>query len=1568
MSSPTHWTACAAFPSFPQETLPVSVLECQQVTAPQIWEFLTLLAVCHTVVPEKDGDQIIYQASSPDEGALVKGAKGLGFVFTGRTPHSVIIDADNVIMERLGESSQYKDLTLSHLEQFATEDLTESSYQEWLQEYNRVSTILKDRAQKLEECYEIIEKDLLLLGATAIEDRLQSGVPETIATLMRADIKIWILTGDKQETAINIALFHCLDLCLSLSDVLHTTKYGVLTFLPRFLYEQIRRAANAFFLFIALMQQIPDVSPTGRYTTLVPFLFILTVAGIKEIIEDYVAVGDIVKVTNGQHLPADMVIVSSSEPQAMCYIETSNLDGETNLKIRQGLSQTASFQSQEDLMAVTGKLECEGPNGHLYDFTGTLRLDNYSPAPLGPDLVLLRGAQLRNTQWVVGIVVYTGHDTKLMQNSTKAPLKRSNVERVTNMQILVLFCILLVMALVSAVGAALWNKEHTEEDWYLFRSDTAQISNNFWYNLLTFIILYNNLIPISLLVTLEVVKFTQALFINWGLSQTASFQSQEDLMAVTGKLECEGPNGHLYDFTGTLRLDNYSPAPLGPDLVLLRGAQLRNTQWVVGIVVYTGHDTKLMQNSTKAPLKRSNVERVTNMQILVLFCILLVMALVSAVGAALWNKEHTEEDWYLFRSDTAQISNNFWYNLLTFIILYNNLIPISLLVTLEVVKFTQALFINWDTEMYYSETDTPAMARTSNLNEELGQVKYLFSDKTGTLTCNIMHFKKCTIAGITYGHQPNSSHSSTEFDDPALIQNIEQNHGLSQTASFQSQEDLMAVTGKLECEGPNGHLYDFTGTLRLDNYSPAPLGPDLVLLRGAQLRNTQWVVGIVVYTGHDTKLMQNSTKAPLKRSNVERVTNMQILVLFCILLVMALVSAVGAALWNKEHTEEDWYLFRSGPACSSSGYEKADDEMSGTTSQADLIDAAARTIYLNLPQQSKFCDNHVSPVSLAGPVAFTPTSAAVLHGSAVPGEITAQELRQRLDGAKERLSSQPRAENSEAVQQDINRGSEASGESSNGDSLLQWLNTFRRTGNATRSGQSGNQTWRAVSRTNPNSGEFRFSLEININHDQHEHSYDSGSEQPADTSILPGATESGRLQRSTSTTARRTRNSTTRLDPSRQAARSAGRTRNTQRTDITEPSSAAAQRRLRSSTGRRALRRLRSALQQRPLGRTAEQRPERGQECPRVVRESGGQLEESLDTSAEQRPSRVSGREAVRMAASASEDGQLESGSPSVEPPSVEPPSLGAAPEGVVEEAESNSSSSASVRRHPTIMLDLQVRRIRPGENRDRDSIASRTRSRVRMAENTVTFESDSGGFRRTISRSERAGIRTYVSTIRIPLRRISETGLGEPSSVALRSILRQIMTGFGELSSLMETEADSEGNPGGRSVDNGSTTNSFQIHTNDSNASSVSLASRQPEAEPAAPLGVSAGTQPLGPGSGSREGRQSSRDTNNLVENGTLPILRLAHFFLLNDDEDDEHPRGLTKEQIDNLLTRNYGEGNLEAELSKTCSVCINEYAAGNKLRRLPCSHEFHIHCIDRWLSENSTCPICRQPVLDTR
>ncbi|KAK4886421.1 hypothetical protein RN001_002692 [Aquatica leii] len=381
------------------------------------------------------------------------------------------------------------------------------------------------------------------------------------------------------------------------SNHISTAKYSVIRFIPLFLFEQFRRWANIFFLLIALLQQIPDVSPTGRYTTLVPLIFILSVSAIKEVIEDikrhraddetnykkvdvlrdggwepinwlHVVVGDIVKVHNNDFFPADLVLLSSSEPQGMSFIETANLDGETNLKVRRALPCTSRLTTKDQLCSLNGTVECEPPNRHLYEFIGVLKETNKLAQPLGPDQILLRGAMLRNTSWVFGLVIYTGHETKLMRNSTTAPLKRSSIDKLTNIQILLLFGILLTMCIICAACNEVWTNKHSNKDWYI------------------------------------------------------------------------------------------------------------------------------------------GLEEVFN--------------------------------------------QNFMYNLLTFIILFNNLIPISLQVTLEVVRFIQAIFINMDIEMYHKETNTPAMARTSNLNEELGQVKYIFSDKTGTLTRNIMEFKKCAIGNTIY--------------------------------------------------------------------------------------------------------------------------------------------------------------------------------------------------------------------------------------------------------------------------------------------------------------------------------------------------------------------------------------------------------------------------------------------------------------------------------------------------------------------------------------------------------------------------------------------------------------------------------------------------------------------------------------------------------------------------------------------------------------------------------------------------------------------------------------------------
>lgn len=606
-----------------------------------------------------------------------------------------------------------------------------------------------------------------------------------------------------------------------------------------------------------------------------------------------------------------------------------------------------------------------------------------------------------------------------------------------------------------------------------------------------------------------------------------------------------------------------------------------------------------------------------------------------------------------------------------------------------------------------------------------------------------------------------------------------------------------------------------------------------------------------------------------------------------------------------------------------------------------------------------------------------------------PGEITSEELQQRLDGIKEQLASQPDLSHGTNT-----RDSEVPRESSHEDSLLEWLNTFRRTGNTTRSGQNGNQTWRAVSRTNPNSGEFRFSLEIHINHENRGFEIHGEDYTSIPLSDISREHSTNGQQRSTSPVARRTRSQTSvnfngsssNVPRTRVGSRgqnsvegsfsTLGRLRSGIRGAVGIPRTSAL--RTNQSSG--------SELRQREGQRFGAAHVwENGARTNVTVRNTNQRLEPIRlrstfnsrsrspiqrqsgtvyhNSQRESRPLQQTIRRSVRRRGITRvylEHDRERRGT------AYTPFSNSRLVSRItVEEGEEASRSSTAVRRQPTITLDLQVRRIRPGENRDRDSIANRTRSRVGLAENTVTIESNSGGFRRTISRLERSGIRTYVSTITVPLRRISENELVEPSSVALRSILRQIMTGFGELSSLMEVESESENQRNGQHLP--------EMHSELSNIGAVndisqhdegSSQDRQAQEDSTEMHGEHETTQPHTQNNDNRGGRQL-RNSNNLVETGTLPILRLAHFFLLNEGDDDDRIRGLTKEQIDNLSTRNYEHNSIDSELGKICSVCISDYVTGNKLRQLPCMHEFHIHCIDRWLSENCTCPICRQPVL---
>ena len=214
------------------------------------------------------------------------------------------------------------------------------------------------------------------------------------------------------------------------------------------------------------------------------------------------------------------------------------------------------------------------------------------------------------------------------------------------------------------------------------------------------------------------------------------------------EIECDRPNISLNKWNCNFSLDNSEKEPLSLKQLLLRGCTLENTEFIYGIVAYTGSESKIMLNSKQVPSKSSNVLRKMNQILYSVFCFQLSLCLLLAGLSINWQEENATKHEYL-NIASSKLGFTYFIQVLTFLVEYSHLIPISLYVALEIVKLELAYLIGQDIEMYHN--GRPAACRASDLVEELGQIEFIFSDKTGTLTCNEMVFRKCEVNGQVYG-------------------------------------------------------------------------------------------------------------------------------------------------------------------------------------------------------------------------------------------------------------------------------------------------------------------------------------------------------------------------------------------------------------------------------------------------------------------------------------------------------------------------------------------------------------------------------------------------------------------------------------------------------------------------------------------------------------------------------------------------------------------------------------------------------------------------------------------------
>lgn len=448
------------------------------------------------------------------------------------------------------------------------------------------------------------------------------------------------------------------------NNVITSSRYTLISFLPRQLIAQFSKLANCYFLLVSILQLIPSWSTTGTSTTIIPLCIFISISMLREGYED---------------------------------IRRHKLDKQENNKTTKVLKEMESpnslFESDMRFSKSTTSFSRLRPSGQSFDFDfeDDLELEDQSAHPNSFD----------NDQLLGGLGIAT----------KKTKWKDLKVGDVIKLE----------------------SDEWVPADIVLLTS-TNEMGETFIETM-----------------ALDGETNLKARIPNIELHKVAN--KAKNLFNISGTVLSEDPNLDLYNFEGSLDLPNLETQemityPLGPDSTIYRGSIIRNTDSCLGMVIFTGEETKIRMNAIKNPrIKAPKLQRKINMIVAFMVFVVLTISCFSLMAERLFYKKYRDLTWYTDGADVGVAPT-----IMGFIIMFNTMIPLSLYVTMEIIKAIQMALLQWDIDMYHLPSDTPAEARTATILEELGQVSYIFSDKTGTLTDNIMIFRKFSVCGVPWIH------------------------------------------------------------------------------------------------------------------------------------------------------------------------------------------------------------------------------------------------------------------------------------------------------------------------------------------------------------------------------------------------------------------------------------------------------------------------------------------------------------------------------------------------------------------------------------------------------------------------------------------------------------------------------------------------------------------------------------------------------------------------------------------------------------------------------------------------